>query len=669
MPGIDYYTTKPTGAGTAIGDESYFVDPDYIKHAKLDEMAVRLVLSVKQQSEAAYNHKKTRMLDQLHHYLNLPRPRKYADQSNIPLPMASEAVDTHHHAIMNRMAALKQRPCQVQPSPINPTEDNKQAARLIDAKLYIDNQMMNWEDKFDGVCKSALIFGAGLACTRFVETIESTIPEGLEGIEGVQLETEHVVHQGYTFDQIDPIDFYPCKNKMSINDRHPDVTRYFMSYEELLEADESGAGFFDLDKIEEKRRAVPNYAYDERSQRRNLLGLVDDSRSISDAIEVLQSHAWLPIDKSDKQHGEYVWRPVIITTANGTLIGLKKNPDPDNMMSMAEIDKVPGTFWPQSIIEKIHPQIHAGNTVLDLVLENIASTVHKMRVVIMDALIDPSELYSRPDGFIRLKPQYGRVQDVLQEMTTSPLGPEVFRLLDFFMTGGERTSGASATFKGTSTPGVETAEESRNLAGFSSMHNEYFLNRLESSFVRHSHQKGQYINVTYCSFPMWFAVGGPMASQMVKIGSGRELAYKVIFVGLASTLQRERTIALQQASQLLEIVKGHPALEPLMGRVLAKIVELFNWPDLEDFKKLIDIGWEQYTMNKRMELGAMQEQQSVRPAQGIGMKVPGASGGVGAPGQIQSNPQRMTRATTGSDVAKNLMSFANTPQPGNIGRR
>lgn len=674
MPGFEYYTTKPNEYGGAESGATggYFLDPEYIKDMALDELAAEYVQGLKTRSEHAYQQRKSRMLDYLHHYLCRPRPRKYRDQSNIPLAMATEAVDAHHHAIMNRFAQLRQHVCKVQPSPINPSERSKRTARLVDAKLYVDNMLMQWENVANDISKAALIFGSAPVQVVFTEEMQETTPAGLEGLEGNidNLQTQQTVHEGYAIRLIDPIDYYPAPEKMFVNDYHPDLIRTFMSFEELLQANEQGAGFFNLKKIEEKRRAVPDYANEERQQRRSLLGLPGDEDSLANAIEVLQAHCWFPVGKSEKKEGEYVYAPTIITVANGCLIGLKKNPDPDNMMCMAKLDNVPGAFWGTGIIEKIHPQIHAGNTVLDLVLENIASTVHRMRAVMMDALVDPSELYSRPDGIIRFKAQYGRINDVIQELSASPLGAEVFKLLDFFMTGSERTSGASDVFKGTSSPGVETAEESRNLAGFSSMHNEYYLNRLESTFVRPSHEKGQYVNINYCSFPMWFAVGGPLAGEVVQIKNSRDLASRVMFVGLASSIDRERRTALQQAAQFLEIVKGHPALEPTMGRVVAKIVEAFNWPDQEEFKKLLDIGWKQYGVNKRMELqGLAADGPRVQPQQGAGMRTPMSTGGAREPGAVTSQPNKVSRATNESEVSRNLATMSNVGLPGKFGRR
>ena len=145
MSAFEYYTTGPEGSQAEYGGswEGYDLDPEMLEHLGIDVAAANYVQQIKERSEDAYSGRKRRMMDFLHHYLNRPRERKRADQSNIPLSLGQESVDAHHHAFMNQFATLKQHPCRVDPLPINPSDSDKRLARLIDAKLYIDNVVMD----------------------------------------------------------------------------------------------------------------------------------------------------------------------------------------------------------------------------------------------------------------------------------------------------------------------------------------------------------------------------------------------------------------------------------------------------------------------------------------------------------------------------------------------
>lgn len=502
--------------------------------------------------------------------------------------------------------------------------------------------------------------------------MESEMP-GLEGVSGIGgLESGVTVFQGYEINAIDPIDYYPSPEKVRINDAYPDIIRYFVQFEDLLEANERGAGFFNLRDIEDKRRSAPDYAFEERAIRQSSLGFTEDGDNPRDGIEALVMHCRFPIDPKNKEQSEPVYVPCKITVANGTLIGLQKNPNrsKSNMMSMAVIDRVPGQLYGQGIIAKTHPQIHAANAVQDLILENISSTVHRMKAVIEEALVDPSELYSRPDGIMRFKRNISKISDAFMDIPATPLGPEVFQLLQKFIEGGEKSAFATASFKGQSTPGVETAQESRDLSGFSSMHNDYFMHMLEETFVEPSHRLGYDINLDYVDFPTIFTIGGELATEWQMLQSPNQLNFLLQFNGNASTEQRDKTTMIQQAMQYLEISKGHPMYEPMLPALSAKIIEGFDWPELEEMKKLLDIGWQQYMMEKKMAM-MMQGGGQPSPAQAsqnTGMKKP-MGGGSSQPGQVTSRPQNMTRATNGSEIAKNLSSNTNVGLNGKVGRR
>jgi hypothetical protein len=58
---------------------------------------------------------------------------------------------------------------------------------------------------------------------------------------------------------------------------------------------------------------------------------------------------------------------------------------------------------------------------------------------------------------------------------------------------------------------------------------------------------------------------------------------------------------------------------------------------------------------------------SAQPAENSGLKVPGNTGGANRPGTKVSRPQNMTRATNGSEIARNAAAFTR-PGTANIGR-
>lgn len=644
-------------------DEISIVDDRLNEGQSLEESALAVVMDTKTRSENTYRQKKISMLDYLWHYLNKPRVRTEPNArmlNNNTVALSSEAVDTALAFMMNK---FYRSPHNVTIKP--PSTEDKDYCALMERKLEYDNRIMKIDNAIYASAKQALILGAAPALVR----LEITKRKMRTMEEDIRKVIPKTTFEGFMIEPIDPFDLFPSPEKIDIDDYHPMIRRTFRNWEELLES-EPRLGYFDLDKIMDKRHAIPVDLMETRHRRRELFKIGNAQDIKPDSIEVLEWDGSFPVSGKKDEYDQYIYEPAILTVANGSLIGMKPNNNLSgkNNMVMGRIDYTPGNFWPVGMVEKLHAQQHQANTLQDLILDNLPMITNNMWLVEEDAVKNNLMFVARPNGVITVSRHHTKpIDQLVKRMKQEPMPDQVFKFYYETITRAEMQSGATELTKGGGKSSIETATESRQQDAWGSNRMELNLRLFEKSFIQPAHAYGSIINQDLVS-PSFvekiFPGKGPLWTQYQ---DERTLTAEPDFIALASNRENDERMLIQQIHQLIEIFKGHPILEGGILFLGEKIVEAYKWVDAEPFLYELRLGWARYLA---MQKAKMQGDPSALPVDvsgggGGGNAVASpAAGGNGNPnpqgGNVSSRPQNIGSGTSDTQMAKSLAaSFAN----------
>ena len=625
------------------------------------------VKELKRVSEDTFRDRKKLMNNLFEHYLNKPRKRSGPNSSylnNIPVPVMTESVDAGLAFVLPALFN-SYRMCKL----IKRTEEDAHGAMLMEDKLEYDNMVMGDENEdqqgafmaYNGMLFSAFVMGSGFVRVVPQKVEKPMIMAGASNMPGV------TVYEGSNLEVIDPIDIFPHPSKQMIGDRYPIIVRSYHSWEYLKE-NAAGMEYFDLEDIPAKRHAHPLDTDNFRVERYEMLKISSEDDVHENSIEVLECECRFPISGKADKYGRKEYTPCILTTANGKLIGMRENKDPrgDNFLINAKGFHIPGMFWGMGICEKGHPQQHLANGLLDSILDNIPYITNRQRIVIRKALENPSQLVSQPGSVWYFKKNYD-INKVFKELRTEPLPTDVYKMLDMAISSAEKVSGFTEISKGGGGTSVETATESHELSFWASKRGKLYLTNIEQTGILPIHRKQVKINLSTVSpefiEKIWKG-RGRVWSDMQRRGG---FAIQPSVICTAFSAEADLRVAIQQATQLLEVCKGHPVLQELMPFVVKHIIELYNWEDKNEMLETIGYGIEREDAMMRAKLAGEAPQAPVNAAGGQSSNAPmagtsGAPGGAPAQGPI-SQPQKM------SDTASKERTDRSISQSINKGKR
>ena len=655
---FDSYRTGSLATGPETADQPSM--EERIADEYGDKIAAEwFVKELKRKSQETFRDRKKLMNNLFEHYLNKPRKRSGPDSpylNNIPVPVLTESVDAGMAFILPSLFK-SYRMCKL----IKRTEADAQGAMLMEDKLEYDNMVMGDENEdqegafmaYNGMVFSALVLGSG-----FIRVVPQKIEKQMTMAGASNLPTV-TVYEGSNLQVIDPIDIFPHPSKLNIGDRYPIIVRSFHSWEYLKER-AAGMEYFDIEDIPAKRHAHPTDTDKFRTERYDMLKISKEDDVHENSIEVLECECSFPISGATDKFGRKIYESAILTTANGQLIGMRKNQDPrgDNFIVHAKGFHIPGMFWGMGICEKGHPQQHLANGLLDSILDNIPYITNRQRLVIRKALESPSQMVSQPGSVWYFKKNYD-LNKVFKELKSEPLPSDVYRMLEMAISSAEKASGFTEISKGGGGASVETATESHELSFWASKRGQLYLATIEQTGILPIHRKQVKINLSTVSpefiEKIWQGRGRVWSDMQRKGG----FATQPSVICTAFSVESDLRVAIQQATQLLEVCKGHPVLQELMPFIVKHIIELYNWEDKTEMLETIGYGIRREAAMMEAKMAGEAPQAPVNAAGGQSSNAPmaGTSGAPpGAPAQgPTSQPQKMsdTASTARTDRAIN----------------
>ena len=624
-----------------------------------EQAALSVVMSTKIRSETAFRDKKTAMMDYLFHYLNRPRKRNIPNahmMNNLSVPMTSEAVDSAHAVIMNKFLK-SMKLCHIEPTSM----EDKEVCALLERKLMYDNKIMRAYRSYYTATKMGLIFGSAPGYVRYgeKERRHRGLPKDIGNL------PKETTYEGSIIEVIDVFDLFPAPEKQVIDDHWPIIRRSFQRWEDL-KANESRLEYFDLENIPDKRMSMPSDLQELRQNRRELLRISSAPDIFPDSIEVWEWDGMFPLSGEKDEYGELIYEATIITVANRHLIGMRKNENLSgtNNMIMGMIDWTPGSFWGTGLAEKLHPQQHEGNSIQDLILDNLPMLTNNMWITERGAVVNPAAFITRPNGIIEVtrSSRTGSLRDTVIQLETKPMPEHVFRFYDQIMNRSEMVSGVTEITKGGGKQGVETATEARSQEGWSMNRIQLNHKMFEKTFVEPGHMYMALINQDLVSADFIGKIFPDKQELWSKMQNGLGVTAEPDFIALAGTRETDTSLLIQQVHQLLEIFKGHPILEGAIPYLGAKIAEAYDWIDSEPLIKELKLGYARHLQMLKAKMDADASQLPVNAA-GPNSTAP-AAGGAGNPSKAtMPNPAKQNRtieAGNNTQMARSAsQSFAN----------
>lgn len=625
--------------------------PDPWRDAKdINERARQVILFCLQASAEHYKRLRLNFDDYYDRYTAQPAKLRQTNRikSNIPSGRATEIIDTFRADMMTKIQ--NNRPV-ISAVPQDSADQDQAQAREDLLQFQIDNftpDMGAWP-VFDQIVWSAFLFGG---CPVKMAFEQRTMKENFAGLD---VPLESLVYRGPVAIPVFIYDYFPHPRKTMMDDFYPAVHVSFESYDTLLKGKRDGVYLDTVDEIPEMSE-LPNMLgpdvlgclgdmYQRADQRQRMGWTDEDKRLHQDGVLVLECETMFrpEVDWTDskgrKHRGEEPVRS-ILTIANGLVIRVTPSPMRTgySVWCMAKTDSLPGQFYGPSVLQKFKPQLHAEDLLLNMALQNIGQIANKMKVVRPDLLHSASSLDDEPGGTIYLRPG-ASVNDAIREVSSQPLGNDVFNLMRYLADRIEGNSGQDELKSGRVPRGDVTATATNLAFAQSSIRFRYHLEWLGSSFFLPMARKMDAYNIDFLDLPFIHRVLGRQGAYINNV-TEETFRVPVDYYFEGPTRDEHVTLKIAQLQNALKVmtplVQLIPGMDAAAKEIVVSLLDRFETPNMDIIKQLI--GYQQSTPMMDPAMGGAG--QNVRPGAPAGpsmrreSRVPSLTGNTGIAKQL-----------------------------------
>ena|SRR3990167_2303331 len=545
-------------------------------------------------------------------YTNQPLKLRQTNRirSNVPSGRVPEMVDTYVADLQNQI--MSKRPV-VGVIP-QETGDIETAAALEQLLQY---DMDNWTEDMGPLpavnmtLLQACLWGSSPSKTVWTQRVRSIPMTGILDPEtGKELTQLSIGFQGPIAEPLFLYDVHPHPQKVWPEDHYPVVHVSFKSYDELLAL--KGIVYDDDVDLIPDRKDMPLLLGDaadlyigacgdvfERADQRVRLGWSDDSRLEPDGIMVAECECMFrpKVDWTDtagrKHKGDQPVR-TIITVANGLVIRVSPGPLPEGMSvyQNAKISHLPGQWYGIGLVQKNRPQVHVEDTILNMVLQNLAQTVNKPKIVIPQYLESGQSLDDQPGGVIRAK-MGADVRNIMREIPMSSIWNDAAGILSYIAGREEGVGGATELKQGRVPDQSQTATASNIAIRQSSIRFALAMSWIGATFFRSGARKAYYYNRDYLQTPFAARVLGEEGqNQWFKIQK-TDFINNVDFVFLGPQEMESENLRIAQLQNFLKVLSPlmqAPWTEAPMKETIILLADKFKIPNIERLKQQIGYG-------------------------------------------------------------------------------
>ena len=514
-------------------------------------------------------------------------------RSNVPSGMISEMIDTYRADLMIKI--LKNRPM-VAALPQESSDIQIAAVREALIQFQVDNATpdMGMWPVADQVIFNILVFGLGP-----VKNVMTTRTKDLR-IPGLEDRQATISYRGPVPLARFIYDVFLHRNKVWADDPYSIIDASFESYDTLeegmrnsvyLETVKDIPDMHDMKNPEilggDAESILAAFGdLHERADQRARLGWGADSRLEQDGVLVLECECMFRHKLNEA--------PVrsILTMANGLIIGARETPVPSggSAWCLGKINSLPGQAYGMSMVEKSKPQAHIAEVTINMVLQNLAQTVNKMKVMRRDLLESVSSVDDQPGGTWILKPGADLSQAV-REVRTDPIGNDAFNVIQLARDLFQGSSGASDLKTGRVSSGETSATEANFVFGQASQRFRWALEWIGATWILPMARKWDDYNQVYLELPFIHRAVGKSAAFFNKVDE-QHLAVPVDYVLAGPTRDEDNAMRVAQLENALKI--STPYLQFIQGmdvpikKTLLHVLDILNVPDIEQIAKVLN---------------------------------------------------------------------------------
>lgn len=532
-------------------------------------------------AEAAIpKHKK--FSDYLSHYYNEVKKKRKKGQANVPVPLASDTVDSIHADVMAN--TVNSDGLLIDTQPTEGTDEMQAEANkdLILHQAYVDGMSAAWSD----LSKTTVMFGTSVAKVVYVErwgtfTDKEEIRDMFGAVVGyAKIESEKMVYRGPTLVPVDIFDFFPHPDLVEPEEPLPKIHR-FIATPEMVE-ERSRQGLFkntryinwdhaNLDE-EEQTDSEP------KKERRRLARGGGGHGATQKGIECYEWVGMYDIDNSGKRANS-----VCVVTEDGIVLRDEPLPyhDQDGPYICPRINRIPGEFWGIGAIEKQHPMIHGVNALNNTMLDALYQGVHPPRLVDERGIPNQSELVNRKGQIIHVRRKDGEnMENYFKQLHPQSVAPDVWNAMGTYKDWAGEASGRTEFMRGQVPSESQTATAVDRTFRQASAKFKLLLREIEDTGLIPLCDKMQKINLQFMDQAEVVRVIGRKGIGWRKI-TPEDIAGQVHFVALGSSREVDKSTNIQQLMQLLQVVRGDPQLQQLTPMIFLALTDQFNLPHRE----------------------------------------------------------------------------------------
>lgn len=593
---------------------------------ELEKAITDRIMGIKKRSEQFYMSRRNRWLDYFNHYMNRKREKS---RTTIPMPLASEHVDVALSDTLGEFFAA---------TPLvslrGTTREDKMRAPSIEKLINWQFDKMDIEDIAYSVVKSSYIYGA---CPFRVIWDQKYVDVPIPGTPG---EVRLAEYTGPSIIWYDIFDYFPDSSKVRPNDPAPYVVRMFHPYEYLeMQQEMHPEVYFDVEKIPHKR--ILNLQTDDldaRQERQYVMGLSPEATERG-LVEILECDMWWPVMQNN---GFYIARPCVFTLGNGKLIRATRNNyiGQNGNFGLAVPDRIPNDLFGVGLIEKMHPNIHGANTVLDMILTNLELTVDKQKIVSKDQVKDRQSVARNYAGNITWVSGDARTAVAWQD--AGDIGQDAYNLLSLFQANSESATGVNPSMQGDQQKGV-TATAS--MYGFQkgSARFRLFLLMLSSTFLKPSAKMMHKQNQQFLDLPTLVPILEGDVTDFLMLDP-QTIAIDPDFTVEAPHREANRQMEIAQIENMLAILSKIQPLFPIIPSIIGKLARQFRWEEAKQIEQLATVAIQNYLLMTQLMTTAGGGQ-GATPSGGSNAK-----GGTGAKGNTAG-----IESTNSTDLNQSLL--------------
>lgn len=537
-------------------------------NAELEKAITDKLMGIKGRSEQFYAGRRVKWLDYFNHYMNRKREKS---RTTIPMPLASEHVDVALSDTLGEFFAS---------SPLvslkGTTREDKMRAPTVEKLLNWQFDKMDISDIAYSVLKSAYIYGS---CPHRVVWDQKIVEVPVPGGYG---EMTLLEYSGPTIIWYDIFDYFPDSSKVRPNDAAAYGVRMFQPYEYLEQrADMHPELYFDVHLVPHKRTVnMQTDDLDARQERQMVMGMSPEATERG-LIEIFEWDMWWPVKQKD---GTFISRPCVFTTANGKLVRATRNNyiTQNGCFGLACPDRIPNDLFGIGLVEKMHPNIHGANSVLDMILTNLELTVDKQKVVSRDQVKNPEQVKRNHSGNIIWA--NGDARQAVHFVDGGDISADAYSMLAMFKANSEAASGVTPQMKGGMQKGV-TATASMQGFQKGSARFRLFLQMFAGTFLKPSAQFMHKINQQFLDLPAVIPVLEGDAEDWITLDP-QTMAIDPDFVVEAPHREANRQMEIAQIENFLAILAGIQPLYPVIPALVGKLARQFRWDEAKEIEQL-----------------------------------------------------------------------------------